>query len=339
MSTGTMSPKTIAVIHNPVAENCCEDERDVLDQVEEIAETLTGLAYQTRVMPFISDPTALKQELAHMQPACIFNLVEAVEGDSQLQFFAPALYDHLRIPYTGATTESLFLTTHKILAKRLMALTGIPTAAWLALGEPPRLPLDFPDRYIIKAIYEEASVGLDATAIVTVRDEGELAECIRERQRLIGKPCFAERFIEGREFNLSLLGRPDGVDVMPVAEMIFDYPAGIPRIMDYKSKWMEGTIEYENTHRTFELQPGDDFMVTRIQEVAWRCWTAFHLRGYARVDLRVDAGGNPFVLEINANPCLTPGSGFPVACARTGIAYPAMVQRILDDSLLKTSFP
>lgn len=327
-----MNP-VIAIIHNPVGENATEDERDVLDQAEEIAESLAILGHQPTVLPFVSDPAALKRKLAEIAPGCIFNLVETVEGDSQLQILAPALYDHLRIPYTGATTEALFLTTHKVMAKRLMALSGIPTAEWLTLGEHSLIPPVYPGRYIIKAICEEASVGLDAEAIVSVKNEAALIARLRARQQQIGKPCFAERFIEGREFNLSVLGQPEGGEVMPAAEMLFDYPPGLPKIMDYKAKWVEGTPEYEGTQRTFDLKPEDDALVEKLRQVAQRCWDVFHLRGYARVDLRVDAQGNPYVMEINANPCLTPGSGFPVACERRGLPYPAMIQRILADTL------
>jgi D-alanine-D-alanine ligase len=327
------NPKIIAIIHNPVSVNATADERDVLDQVEEIAENLNTLGYEPTILPFSPDLVGVKQMLRALKPHCIFNLVEAVEGDSQLQHLAPALYDHLNIPYTGATTDALFITTHKVLAKKWMSMSQVPTAEWLALENPPMSTPVFPERYIIKPVSEEASVGLDAMAIVTVLGREDLANLVRERQRLLGKACFAERYIEGREFNLSLLGRPSGVDAMPPAEMNFDYPEGVPKIMDYKAKWVEGTLEYEGTQRTFDLSPDDQGLVEKLQHVARQCWNLFHLRGYARVDFRVDQHGQPYVLEINANPCLTSGSGFPVACEKAGLSYADMVQRILDDTL------
>ena len=331
------SPKTIAIIHNPVRENAIADERDVLDQVSEIAETLPLLDFEPVILPFSPDLAGMKQTLLSLKPHCIFNLVEAVEGDSQLLHLAPALYDHLRMPYTGASTDAMFVTTHKVLAKKWMSLTNVPTAEWLALENHPLSSPTFPGRYIIKPVSEEASVGLDATAIVEVHGREELTQRIRNRQCLIGKACFAERYIEGREFNLSLLGCPGGVDVMPPAEMNFNYPDGIPKIMDYNAKWVDGTPEYENTQRTFDLPPADQDLVERLQQIAIQCWNLFHLRGYARVDFRVDANGQAFVLEINANPCLTMGSGFPVACEKSGLSYADMVQRILEEALQRNS--
>ncbi|MEN6474681.1 MAG: D-alanine--D-alanine ligase [Syntrophaceae bacterium] len=331
------TPKTIAIIHNSVTDHSSADERDVLDQVEEIVENLNTLGYKPAVLTFNPNLMEMKQSLGEINPYCIFNLVEAVDGDSQLQHLAPAFYDHLRIPYTGATTDALFITTHKVLAKKWMSMGQVPTAEWLALENPPMSMPAFPGRYIIKPICEEASVGLDATAIVTVEAREELADLVRERQRLLGKACFAERYIDGREFNLSLLGRPGGVDTMPPAEMNFDYPEGVPKIMDYNAKWVEGTLEWEGTQRTFDLPASDRDLVTRLQAVSKQCWNLFHLRGYARVDFRVDEYGQPFVLEINANPCITSGSGFPVACEKSGLTYADMVQRILEDTLGRES--
>jgi len=326
------SPRTIAIIHNPVQENAAVDERDVLDQVSEIAETLSLLDFEPAILPFSPDLARVKQTLLSLKPHCIFNLVEAVEGDSQLLHLAPALYDHLRMPYTGASTDAMFVTTHKVMAKKWLSLTNVPTAEWLALENHPLSSPTFPGRYIIKPVSEEASVGLDAAAVVEVHAREELTQRIRDRQRLIGKVCFAERYIEGREFNLSLLGGPNGVDALPPAEMNFNYPDGVPKIMDYNAKWVDGTPEYENTRRTFDLPPADRDLVERLRQISIQCWNLFHLRGYARVDFRVDANGQAFVLEINANPCLSMGSGFPVACEKSGLSYADMVQRILEEA-------
>jgi D-alanine-D-alanine ligase len=325
--------KIIAIIHNPVPEDSPADERDVLDQVEQISMSLSDLGYEPIILPFSLDHKTFQKTLRKMNPLCIFNLVESVKDDCQLIYVAPALYDHMRISYTGASTESMFLTTNKVLAKKWMFLSQIPTPGWLSTDEKPLTPLIFPERYIIKAVWEEASVGLYAESIVHVRDAAALSLLIRERESKLDKSCFAEGYIDGREFNLSLLGKPGDVEVLPPAEMMFDYPDDVPKIMDYRAKWLEGSQEYEKTRRTFDLKPEDTSLVEKLKEIASRCWEIFHLRGYARVDFRVDREGNPYVLEINANPCLTPCSGFPAACEQAGLSYVMMIQRILDDTM------
>ncbi len=90
---------------------------------------------------------------------------------------------------------------------------------------------------------------------------------------------------------------------MPPAEMTFhNFDESMPKIVDFRAKWEEGSFEYENTIRHF---PGDKLnpvLKQRIMDTALRCWNVFGLRGYARVDMRVDHNDNPFVIEVNANP-------------------------------------
>ncbi|MBU0743281.1 D-alanine--D-alanine ligase, partial [bacterium] len=143
-------------------------------------------------------------------------------------------------------------------------------------------------------------------------------------------PWFAEAYVEGREFNLSLLDGPDGPRVLPPAELHFvDYPPGKPRIVGYTAKWDETSFEYGHTVRSFDLADGDGPLATRLADLALACWRLFDLRGWARVDFRVDADGAPWILEANANPCLSPDAGFQAAVTRAGLDFDAAVARIL----------
>jgi ribosomal protein S18 acetylase RimI-like enzyme len=187
---------------------------------------------------------------------------------------------------------------------------------------------------IVKAIHEHASVGMDDAAIVTCRDGRDLAECLRAAESRLGKPCFAEQFIDGREFNLSVLAGPDGPQVLPPAEIDFTaFPPAKPRIVGYSAKWHADTFEFLNTPRRFDFPPSDAGLLARLTEVAVRCWSLFDLRGYVRVDFRVDRAGCPFVLEVNTNPCISPDAGFAAALERAGITYAAAVQRIVEDAV------
>ena len=140
--------------------------------------------------------------------------------------------------------------------------------------------------------------------------------------------------MDGREFNLSLLAKGTAAEVLPPAEMVFlDYPPGKERVLGYRAKWVPEAFEYSHTARRFDFPPEDLALIEQMKEIALRCWALFDLRGYARVDLRVDEDSRIFVLEINANPCLTPDAGFAAAVARAGISPAQMVQRILEDSV------
>ena len=118
------------------------------------------------------------------------------------------------------------------------------------------------------------------------------------------------------------------------AEMTFkDYPPGKPRIVGYEAKWGEGSFEQRNTVRSFSFPPRDDALIERLRQLALRCWRLFGLRGYARVDFRVDAAGEPWVLEVNTNPCLSPDAGFMAAATRTGLSAADVLRALLEDAV------
>jgi len=145
---------------------------------------------------------------------------------------------------------------------------------------------------------------------------------------MLGIPLFAEGYVEGREFNLSLLAG----EVLPPAEIRFEgFPAGQPKMVDYRAKWDEESAEYRHTVRSFAFSPADAPLLEELAAIARRCWQAFGLRGYARVDFRVDPRGHPWVLEVNTNPCISPDGGFVAAASRAGLDLPALVGRILAD--------
>jgi D-alanine-D-alanine ligase len=120
--------------------------------------------------------------------------------------------------------------------------------------------------------------------------------------------------------------------ILPHAEIRFmDYPPDKPKIVGYEAKWQEDTFAYLHTSRSFEFDAKDRPLLKKIDEICRQCWKAFDLRGYARVDLRVNARNQPYVLEINANPCISPDSGFVAATQQAGLEFPAVIERIILD--------
>jgi D-alanine-D-alanine ligase len=247
----------------------------------------------------------------------------------------PMLLEALGVPFTGAPSRAMFLTSNKPLAKGWLKYHHLPTPPWIedesgtaagSRGSSDRLA----GKWIVKPVWEDASVGLhDASVVADIGAARERLAACRAR----GGTWFAEAYVEGREFNVSLLARADGgVRVLPVAEIRFvDYPPGKPRIVGYDAKWREGSFEYRSTPRDYALSRTDPELSHRIGVLAWECWRAFGLRGYARVDIRVDEHGEPWVLEINANPCLASDAGFAAALAEAGIPFEQAIARIVED--------
>ena len=320
----------VAVVYGAVAADAGPDEQDVLIEVDTIQQALASLGFAPVAVPLTLDLEAVRQRLLHLRPAFVFNLVESVEGLGRLIHMAPALYESLGLPYTGAGSEAMYLTSNKPLAKRLLAAAGIETPRWIEAATQGLSMPDFAGPYIVKSVWEHASIGIDDSSVV--EDPRKLAAVARRRQRRYGGDWFAEAFVEGREFNLSLLAGSDSVELLPAAEMLFvDYPAGKRRIVDYAAKWHGGSFEFCNTVRRFEFGEDDRALLDRLEAVAKSCWRLFGLRGYARVDCRVDAAGRPWVLEVNVNPCISPDAGFVAAAARNGLAIADIVRRVIAD--------
>lgn len=340
--------RTIAVIHNAVHDSSLPDEQDVITQVREVSHALAELGYTPRAVPCGLDLEGLKKELSCIRPRAVFNLVESLDGYGRLIHLVPALLEALGIPFTGCPAEAVYMTSHKVMAKERMRAAGIPTADWLN-----PFPLDIPwagasgsqgcspqisgsgasGLWIIKSLWEHASLGLEHENLVT-GPAGEVAGLLAGRSGDLGGACFAERFISGREFNLSLVGTRDRMTVLPPAEIRFqDTGHGKPVIVGYRAKWMPEAVEYNATPRGFDFSDDDAALLAALEDLARRCWYSFGLNGYARVDFRVDEQGNPFVLEVNANPCISRDAGFAAALEQAGITYASGVEQILAGAL------
>jgi D-alanine-D-alanine ligase len=323
----------VGVLHSPVTEGLRKDEDDVLIQAKVVCGALSKLGYEPSPVPFTSDIGAMMERLRAFAPAFVFNLVETVEGTGRFIYLAPAVLDQLGICYTGATTEAVFLTSNKIVAKRLLTGSAVATPLWhtkesLQNG----CPL-VPGTYIIKSIWEHGSVGLDDEAKVSVSSPTDLLGALQRGEGKLGGECFTETFVEGREFNLSLLEVGKSPQVLPPAEILFrEFPPGKAKIVGYRAKWEADSFEYTHTPRCFDFSEEDAPLLDELAEIALTCWDLFALRGYARVDFRVDAANRPWVLEVNTNPCLSPDAGFVAATERAGLALEEVIEHIIAAS-------
>ena len=330
----------VAVVHNAVDESDGPDAKDVLAQVETVCRALEVLGHDTGTIACTLDLDRFQRTLMLFAPDVVFNLVESLSGTGRLIHLAPFVMDAMGMPYTGSSAELILVTSNKITAKHHMAVRGLPTPAWIGPFPEERLgvcPVEEDgicrDTWIVKSVWEHASIGLDETNIVKGKDRKELISLLRLRAGSLGGSCFAERFVDGREFNLSLLGGgPDNPMVLPPAEIVFEgYDGEKPRIVDYQAKWDEASFAFQHTPRRFDFGSEDGPLLETLKDLARKCWILFGLRGYARVDFRVDTAGKPWILEINANPCLSPDAGFAAALDRGGVAFSDSIRHILDN--------
>ena len=331
----------VAIAHNAVTEASTPDERDVLTQVKAVSRALIDLGHEAIPIACDLDLATFKRGIERIKPGCVFNLVESLDGRGQLIGLVPFLLDAMGIVYTGAPAASIHLTSHKVTAKQKMRAAGLPTPKWIG-----PIPHELCSRYatdptlpwprgpwMIKSVWEHASLGLSGDGFISAENPEDLIERLHLQAAELGGACFAEMYIDGREFNLSLLSGPDGPVVLPPAEIVFDgYQDNKPRIVCYSAKWDETSFEYSHTPRRFDFPQADEHLLTTLKQLAIRCWQVFGLRGYARVDFRIDNDGHPFILEINTNPCLSPDAGFAAAVDRSGTAFDLAVKSILKDA-------
>lgn len=299
-----------------------EDELDTVQTANAVVDALRRLGHRSQCVTVGLDLSTLAG-LVPDRPLAVFNLVESIAGDAGLGHLACPVLDHLGLAYTGAPTAAYIETGSKLLTKVRLAAEGIATPRWWLDGD--AVPPDA--TVIVKSVQEHGSLGMDADSVVA---GPAAAGQIAMRQRRFGGRFFAEEFAGGREFNIAILeidGRPT---VLPIAEMQFAGFAGArPRIMDYAAKWDGSDPAYRQSGAVFGLEAAEAELAAELAAMALRCWSAFGLAGYARVDIRLSAGGRPLVLEVNANPCLAQEAGFALALARTGRGYDRMIADIV----------
>lgn len=323
----------IAILYDRISDEAGPDQADSLIQANAVEDVLRDFGHLCRQFSFSLDVKSFMESLKEWKPDLVFNLLESVEGDGRLIHLAPSILDFSGIPYSGSSSEALYITSNKPLSKRLMAGAGIETPGSFTFPEASGRQCSLKGRYIIKSLWEHASVGIGEESVVSVGNTGQLAGEIQGSIDRLGSDCFAEQYIEGREFNISLIAGERGVIPLPAAEILFNgYPDEKVRIVCYKAKWDHGSFEYRHTNRTFDFPKEDESLLKKLEDISERCWNLFGLNGYARVDFRVDKENRPWVLEVNANPCLSPDAGFAAAAFKAGMDYKRVIDFILCDS-------
>jgi D-alanine-D-alanine ligase len=327
----------VLIAHNPVVPGDDPSTADVLDEAAFVERGLAelGVPFERRAIPWEGGMADLAQE-ARDPHTVIFNLMESPPAGWWMQCAAAGVLELLGARFTGASSAALWTTTDKLLTRALLAAEGLPVAPGGRLDPSDPDVLDrVPPPWILKPACEDASMGLDGSPVCNTREEA-LARAADLQRRFPGQGIVAEKYLPGREFNVSMLEGPNGPEVLPIPEMTFlDHPEGVPRIMSWEAKWAEGTPAYENTIRRFVTDPADEPLLAKVRELVLRAWKVCGLSGYARVDLRLDENGEPHILEVNANPCIAEGAGLEVSAAQAGLGTGELIRRILEAAARK----
>jgi D-alanine-D-alanine ligase-like ATP-grasp enzyme/ribosomal protein S18 acetylase RimI-like enzyme len=309
-----------------------ESDAGVLFEVRAVEEALRELAVPCRVagVRYLSD---IPGTLSAGGEGVVFNLVEELDGVAGDANLAPAVCRALDRSPTGSDTTCLTLCLDKWQTRAALQAAGIAVPPGVVV--PPGSDgsdLEWPcGPLLVKPLRSDASEGIDGRSVTL--DAHTAMAVVRRLHADLDQPALVEQFIAGREINVSLLETDGGVCVLPLAEIDFSaFPPDKPRIVDYAAKWLADSFEFQNTPRRIPA-PLDEPAADAIRRLALAAWRVVGCRDYARVDLRLDENGCPFVLEVNANPDISPDAGFAAALAAAGISYAQFVQAAIRNAL------
>jgi D-alanine-D-alanine ligase len=311
-----------------------ESERESVDTAEQIAKALEAAGHRITSLGLGVDPRPLLDLIERDRPDAVFNLFEGLATQSGTEPVVAGLLEWLGVPFTGSPSPTLQLCRDKPRAKLLMQGAGIPTPRFMAMtpqGESSS-PGDWagPWPVIVKPGAEDASVGLDQTSVVTT--QAQLMTRVQFLLDRYGPPVLVEQFIDGREFNLSLIADPTP-RVLPLAEIVFERSAtDLWPIVTYDAKWSPESRDYLATPPVCPAQVADE-LAERLRAIALQAFEVFGCRQYARFDFRVDPAGQPFLLEVNPNPDINPTAGLTQALLVAGLTHGEFVIALVEDCL------
>ncbi|MBN1893297.1 ATP-grasp domain-containing protein [bacterium] len=265
-------------------------------------------------------------KIRRRRPDVIFNFCEGYRGSSRNEMHVAGIWEMLGIPYTGNPALTLGFAQNKVLSKQIFESRKISTPPYeVYTSEPRRSSLKYP--LIAKPASEDASLGISHDAVV--HNLEELQEKVQFLLRLYHQPVLVEKYIEGREFNIGILGNYPP-KALPVSEIDFSaLRKGEPHITSYEAKWIESHPMYRRTPSVCPA-PIRSELRTKLKNVALQVYRLLNGRDYGRIDVRVNSAGKIFVLEYNPNPDISPDAGYAKGLKAAGIPYAEFVNLLID---------
>lgn len=294
----------------------------------DVVTTLRKIGHEVEPLGVETDLGIIRSAIDTFKPHIVFNMLEAFHNVAIFESNVVSYLELLKIPYTGCNPRGLLLAKDKGLSKKLMAYHRIPMPEFAVFrrGQKIRVPkaLTFP--MIVKSLTAESSVGISQASVV--EDEQKLRERIAFIHESIGTDALVERFIDGRELYVGVMGN-QRLRVFPVWEMQFtNMPDDVHRIATERVKW---NPKYQEKYgiQTAELKDAPDGAGDRIRHLCKRVYRSLELSGYARIDLRLDKDGKIYVLEANPNPQIAQNEDFAESAKQAGMPYTDLLQQII----------
>ena len=312
---------------NSENENIDLSESEFAESLESIRDTLLSKFENVKLHGVNHNIKETIKELENQNPDIIFNFVESIEGNARYESYVTGVFDLLEIYYTGNDSLCLGNCLNKIRTKQILDSHNIKTPKYFMITQTDTLDennfeLKFP--VIVKLVYEDASIGISEFSVMS--DFDSLKKQIKFLFDNYNQELIIEEYIAGRELNVSILGNK----ALPISEINFEgLPKDYPNIVTYEAKWSPNSIYYKYSN------PVCPARLTRIQEekirgTALNAFDAMGCRDYARVDIRFNDKGIPYVIEVNPNPDISLDSGFVRSANAAGYTYEEILFKLAD---------
>lgn len=318
-------------VHVPLSgrENEEASEEATARSAHDVLAAVKSLGFRVTPLPLRTSGIEFLKSIRRSRIDVVINLCEGFRGRPQLEANVAALYELAGVPFTGSGFRTLALCQDKFQTKAVLRANGLPVPEGCLVDSPDAvLDQNFP--VIVKPNDEDASIGVYSASIVSDRES--LRRRLETILRTYNQPALVEEYIDGREFNVSVL-EGDNLQALPVSEIDFSgMPESHPRIVSYEAKWFEDHNLFKSTPPVCPARI-DKKLADRLQRLALEAFDAVGGKGYGRVDFRMARDGRLFVLEVNPNPDVGLSAGFARALAAARLEYKAFWQIMIEKAM------
>jgi D-alanine-D-alanine ligase len=317
----------VAILFDGASAYATKPDQLILGTVNAIEQSLVAEGNEVGLVPVYQDGKWI-EKVRKGKFDLAFNMCEGIDGIAALESAVISVLELFKIPFTGATSYTAAVCLRKHVINGLLEKSGLPIPRFtVGRRGDPLVSVGYPA--IVKPAAEDASLGVEQRSVV--RNSRQLAE--RTTAMLeVWDELLVQRYVDGREVNVGILGDT----VLPIAEIDFSHmPRGRWRIVTYQSKWETGSVDDLGTvPRCPARLPSK--VANEVRRVALRAWRLVGGCGYGRVDLRIDANGQPWILEVNANPDIAPDAGLARMARVAGIEYGPLIRSICELALTRS---
>lgn len=293
----------------------------------DVKHAIESLGHKLIPVGISNDLHTIRDAIDAHKPDIVFNLAEEFNHVAHFDQHVVSFLELLRQPYTGCNPRGLTIARDKALTKKILAYDGlkVPEFAIFPMRRTTKRPSELEFPLFVKSLTEEGSIGISGASIV--RDDVKLQERVDFIHRTATSAALAEEYIEGREIYVSIMGN-ERVTVLPPWEFFVENrPEGAPLIATGRGKWdpvyqdqagvMTGPAEISTK------------LATKLERLSRDIYRLLGLSGYARLDFRITASEDAYLLEANPNPQIASDEDFASAAEAAGIEYPELIERLI----------